>query len=291
MLIQRNGQSWLVHTPAKLNLHLEIIGRRDDGYHELETCMVSVDLFDSLRFRPARADLRLVVSPRAAAPADEHNLVLRAATALRQHTGCNQGADIQLVKRIPAQAGLGGGSSDAAATLVALNLLWGLNLPTSELHQLAAGLGSDINFFVERTPMAICRGRGELVEPIDTTRRMDFVVCHPGFGLGTAEVFQQCELPRQPRTVAKFAASLSQSRIALHNRLNDAAVSLRPELNKLRAAFASAIAGPSQLTGSGSAWFGIAPNRRAAVCCARRLHGAGFGRAFPVSTVSGHGAC
>src|SRR5690606_27530600 len=145
------GPSLVVNTPAKLNLFLEVLGRRPDGYHELETVMVSIGLYDTLLFteddsHQTRLRCRLT-TPHSLSPqqqdslAGEDNLVLRAARLLREQTGCERGVRIELIKRIPLQAGLGGGSSDAAATLVGLNRFWDLGLTSGQLHGLAARLG------------------------------------------------------------------------------------------------------------------------------------------------------
>lgn len=265
MLFQRNEQRLLVHTPAKLNLYLEIIGRRDDGFHELETFMVSVDLYDTLRFQVPRDhnDLSLTVCSQVPGdiPADERNLVLKAAELLRERAGCAAGAEIALLKRIPVQAGLGGGSSDAAAALVGLNDVWALGLSRRELHELAAELGSDVNFFLEQTRAAVCRGRGELVQPVKPGPQLHFVVSHPGFGLSTADVFRACSISDCPSNIEEFTRGFLRGHTSLHNRLSAAAVSLEPGLGELAEAFV----GPNGMTGSGSAWFEVAKSRRTAV--------------------------
>jgi 4-diphosphocytidyl-2-C-methyl-D-erythritol kinase len=158
------GTALVIDAPAKLNLHLSVLGRRADGYHELETVMASIGLYDTLRLEPEQdGRLELTCEGADSLAADESNLVLRAARLMAAEHGASPGARLRLLKRIPMQAGLGGGSSDAAAALVGLNLLWNLKLPSAELHRLAAMLGSDVNFFVDSTPLALCRGRGEVV--------------------------------------------------------------------------------------------------------------------------------
>lgn len=287
MLVHRNGQHWLVHAPAKLNLYLEIIGRREDGFHDLESCFVSVSLYDTLRFRPSSAGLSLDVYDFNAArsedvPADNSNLVLKAANALRECTGCTQGADIQLTKRIPSQAGMGGGSSDAAATLVTLNRMWGLGLAKQELHEIAATLGSDVNFFVEQTRAAMCRGRGEIVEPIllRFARPLYFVIAKPDVGLSTADVFRACQLSEQPGSSSEFLSDLRHGLPALHNRLGVAAASLCPELQSLAERFEVLLPGRNQMTGSGSAWFGIANSQRHAIRIAKQLRNTGISKTY-----------
>ncbi len=281
MLFQRNGQRWLVHAPAKLNLYLEVIGRREDGFHDLETCMVSVNLYDTLSFRTCDDQLSLSVTSHVGdgIPDDDRNLVLQAAQLLQNATGYSGGAAIELVKRIPVQAGMGGGSSDAAATLVALNRLWGLGLDRLQLHELAAELGSDLNFFVEQTSVAMCRGRGERVELIDRVTRLEFVYVHPGVGLSTADVFGACQLDSSPRnddSGHEFVKSLQAGRPQLHNRLSEPALSLQPKIKQLAEEFEGMVPGQHQLTGSGSVWFGVFKSRRCALRCASVLRSRGI---------------
>ncbi len=288
MLFQHDGRHWLVHAPAKLNLFLEIIGRRDDGYHDLETCMASVDLYDSLRFYPASGhQIRLSVSGDHAdqVPCGDDNLVVRAARLLQTHSGCSQGASVQLTKRIPAMAGLGGGSSDAAATLAGLNRLWRLGLPDLELHQIAARLGSDLNFFLANRRMAICRGRGEVVQPVPWGRRMHFVVACPQEGASTAEVFRACQVPSRPQGILDFLRTLDRGTPKLHNRLQHAAAGVCPRIRDLGTLFGRAMGSQCQMTGSGSAWFGMVPSRRVASRLARTIgSSSSVRRSFAVST-------
>ena len=289
MLLQSNGRHWLVHTPAKLNLYLEVVGRREDGFHELEMFMVAVDLYDTLRFHTPDAEngftqLSVKSIVPGDIPADDRNLVVKTVELLRAETGCQKPIEINLTKRIPVQAGLGGGSSDAAATLVTLNRAWGLGLTSNELHELAARLGSDLNFFIERAPNAVCRGRGEIVEQLPGCKRFHFTVIHPGWGLSTADVFQTGVVPAEPRTIDEFLGGLKAGRPSFHNRLAEPATQIRREL----AEFSRLFRGPNCMSGSGSAWFGLMPTRRAAVQLANRLrHTRGVESAFAVTTTAG----
>ena len=185
MLFRWDKSSLIVHTPAKLNLFLEVLNKRPDGFHELETVMVMLGVYDSLRLTSIPhsaanatepAVTLCIFSVNSANPAFEQsrplpqgadNLVVKAAELLRTHAGYEGGANIELWKRIPSEAGLAGGSSDAAATLAGLNRLWKLNLPNEELRRLAARLGSDVPFFLSPSRSALCRGRGEIIEPLD----------------------------------------------------------------------------------------------------------------------------
>lgn len=164
---------------AKVNLTLEVLGKRHDGYHDIASIMQEIDLCDTVALEP-HADIHLVCSlPALNTP---QNLVLRAARVLAEATGCRQGAFIYLHKRIPEAGGLGGGSSDAAATLKGLNKLWGLDLPNERLAEIAAGLGSDVPFFVYGGA-ALAEGRGEKITPLPPTRKTDLVLLMPDLTL------------------------------------------------------------------------------------------------------------
>src|SRR3954469_7342886 len=152
-----------VLAPAKLNLFLEVLGRRPDGYHEVETLMVAVDLFDRLTFRESPSGEITLRCDDPGLPTGSENLAVRAAERLRDESGRRLGAHIDLHKSIPAGAGLAGGSSDAAAALAGLDRLWDLKTRPDRLATLASGLGSDVPFFL-KAGAAICRGRGERVE-------------------------------------------------------------------------------------------------------------------------------
>ncbi len=168
-----------VRAPAKINLCLEVLGRRPDGYHEVATVLHTICLTDELSFAPADA-LSLDCQPEVGSAED--NLALRAARLLKEATGCQKGAAITLRKHIPAAAGLGGGSSDAAATLKALDKLWGLGLSREGLVELAARLGSDVPFFLDGG-CALAQGRGEMLTPLLTLQGWWAVLLCPPLAL------------------------------------------------------------------------------------------------------------
>jgi 4-diphosphocytidyl-2-C-methyl-D-erythritol kinase len=173
--------------PAKLNLYLRVLGRRPDGYHEIETLFERIDLADELTFAPAKA-ISLTCSD-AILSCGEDNLVIRAARLLQQARGTTAGARIHLTKRIPIAAGLGGGSSDAAATLLGLNELWSLHLERPRLLALAAELGSDVPFFLCEAPFAIGRGRGERCEELPVDARLAHLLIIPKARLSTKDIY------------------------------------------------------------------------------------------------------
>jgi 4-diphosphocytidyl-2-C-methyl-D-erythritol kinase len=179
--------------PAKLNLFLHVVGRRPDGYHDLQTLFQLIDLCDTIGLAP-RADGRIERVEGMAEVPPEADLAVRAARLLQQATGCPLGADIAVRKRIPAGGGLGGGSSDAATVLRVLNRLWGLGLGRDELAVLGLTLGSDVPVFLHGSS-AWAEGRGELLEPVALPERW-YLLLHPGVAVSTAAVFQAPELTR-----------------------------------------------------------------------------------------------
>lgn len=185
-----------VPAPAKLNLFLHVVGRRDDGYHLLQSVFMLIDWCDTLHFERRRDGRIQRHDPHGTGlPADD--LCVRAATLLQHASGCPLGVDITLDKRIPMQAGLGGGSSDAASTLLALNHLWGLHWPTERLMGLGTQLGADVPFFLGGRN-AWVEGIGEQLTPLDLPDGR-FLVLKPPAGVSTPEIFQHPALNRQEK--------------------------------------------------------------------------------------------
>lgn len=190
--------------PAKVNLFLHITGRRADGYHLLQTIFRLLDFSDTLKLRPRQDGVISRVQDIAGVPED-HDLCVRAARLLQQHTGCSMGVDIALDKRIPMGGGLGGGSSDAATVLLALNRLWDLNLPREELLKLGLQLGADVPVFIFGSN-AWAEGVGEKLQPIALAPAY-YVVLTPSVHVSTPQVFASKELTRDtiPTTIAAFS--------------------------------------------------------------------------------------
>jgi 4-diphosphocytidyl-2-C-methyl-D-erythritol kinase len=272
-----------VLAPAKLNLFLEILGRRPDGYHELESLMVAVDLHDTLHFAADPSGAITLRCDDPTLPTGRENLVVRAAERLKAESGCPLGATIELSKAIPAQSGLAGGSSDAAATLVALDRLWDVRLPPDRLDALAGEICSDVAFF-RHAPAAVCRGRGERVESLSLSRTLHFVLVCPPIGLSTADVYRNLTPPERPRPIGPIVEALVAGRPdalgrSLFNRLQPVAERLQPALVRVRDELACL--GPSLdghlMSGSGSAYFGLCRDRGAADDAALRLETLGLG--------------
>jgi 4-diphosphocytidyl-2-C-methyl-D-erythritol kinase len=196
--------------PAKLNLFLHITGRRPDGYHALQTVFQLLDWGDTLHFT-RRDDGRVTRATDVSGVPPEHDLTVRAALLLKNHTGSTEGVDIEIDKRLPMGAGLGGGSSDAATTLLALNRLWKLDLPRDELQALALKLGADVPFFVFGKN-AFAEGVGEALEAVQLPAR-NFLVVTPRVHVPTAAIFSEKSLTRdsKPLTITDFLAQHSCS--------------------------------------------------------------------------------
>lgn len=242
--------------PAKLNLFLHVIGRRADGKHLLESIFILIDLADVLDF--TLRDDGAIVRTGDLECEGEKDLCVRAAAALREAAGKPPaGAVINVKKRIPAGAGMGGGSSDAATTLIALNRLWGLDLPREELARIGEMLGADIPFFI-RGKNAFVEGIGEIITPMDVPPA-EYAVLWPGRGVSTAKIFSSPSLTRDSESlkIAIFSDLLRNRWPELpgHNDLQKTAVGLEPAI--LQALDALAPFGEARMTGSGSAVFAL----------------------------------
>jgi len=268
-----------IPAPAKLNLFLHITGRRADGYHLLQSVFMLIDWADTLHFerrgqgRLSREDLL------APLPADD--LVLRAARALQAATGTPLGAHIAVEKRLPAQAGLGGGSSDAASTLLALNRLWQLGLGLEQLCAIGLQLGADLPFFL-RGHNAWVEGIGESITPVDLPRHHVLVV-KPQAGLETRAIFSDPALKRDsiPATISGFAADQQAFLKEARNDLQPVAQRLCPGVT-LALEWLATLGLAGRMTGSGSAVFAWAPpdmrvpkapdTLQARLCCSLEAH-------------------
>ncbi len=261
----------VVAAPAKLNLFLEMLRKRSDGYHDLESLMVAIDLFDTLEIRAASDDTITLTCEPGTLSAGPDNLVHKAATALRTHVGRSTlGASIRLVKRIPAQAGLGGGSSDAAAALVGLNRIWNLALTREELVGIASSIGSDVAFFLT-LPAAWCTGRGEVAtpEPPATGSGLSFVLVCPSVGLSTVAVYKRLAVPTEPLAGDRVRAAYRQGDAAalgaaMFNRLEEPAFALEPVVGRIRNRLKELNPAGAMMSGSGSTVFAPCPNARVA---------------------------
>lgn len=242
---------------AKVNLALQVLKKRSDGFHDIKTILQNIDLADTLTFQESSElilqDFGLGL---------KENLVWRAAYLLKSSAKINKGASITLRKKIPMQAGLGGGSADAAATLAALNKLWDLNLPLKQLLKFGSELGSDVNFFLVGGGLALASGRGEIIEPIKAPLKQRLVIAKPNFGITAKEAY---DLWDERGTTKEADIDTLVDKITkrdfeagdLFNDLEPAVLTKYKQLESISASGYKAGASKVMLSGSGSALFAI----------------------------------
>ncbi|MEO7300450.1 MAG: 4-(cytidine 5'-diphospho)-2-C-methyl-D-erythritol kinase [Verrucomicrobiota bacterium] len=277
-------------SPCKINLLLNILGKREDGFHELETVMHPVAYYDLLNFEMAGNNVQLTCSD-ATLATDSKNLVYRAADAFLKRAGIGQGVRIHLEKRIPHAAGLGGGSGNAATTLLALNQLFAFAFSENELTEIAASLGSDVPFFLQNCP-ALATGRGEQIHALDSFPALDglyILLVHPGFGISTPWSYR--ELSKFPdalhgrRGRAEKLISLLQNgplemaAPEFYNSLEAPALKKFPLLALIQEFFRSQGALVAMMSGSGSATFALVRGKSAAETMLERFR-VKFGEKF-----------
>ncbi|HEX6080475.1 MAG TPA: 4-(cytidine 5'-diphospho)-2-C-methyl-D-erythritol kinase [Methylomirabilota bacterium] len=258
----RGSQGLVLRTSAKVNLALEVLGKRDDGYHEIATVLQAVDLFDRLTVDPAETLSLQSDDPQL--PTDDGNLVMRAARLLQKAAGVDRGARLLLHKRIPVAAGLGGGSSDAAAALTGLNRLWGLRWPRPRLQELAVELGMDVPFFLG-TGRAVARGRGERLATLPGGGGYALVLVNPRTPLSTREVYGRVPAGwhEEPTGTERVIEALRRRNpgvlaAALTNNLERVVEPVLPVIGRMKAALLAAGALGAIMSGSGPTVFGLA---------------------------------
>ena len=258
----RSGRCLALQASAKVNLALEVLGKRPDGYHEIATVMQAVDLFDRLMFETAPTISLEADDP--ALPRGEENLVVRAAMLLQQASGARAGVKIRLRKRIPVAAGLGGGSSDAAATLWALNRLWRLRWTSARLADLAMRLGMDVPFFLAGGP-ALATGRGERIKRLPAIGGYALVLVNPRVSLSTREVYERVPAgwqaePSGTRRLVEALKTRNVARVAaaVTNNLEAFVIRTLPAVGRMKAALLAAGALGAAMSGSGPTVFGLA---------------------------------
>jgi len=271
---------------------LRVLGKRDDGYHELDTVLQTVSLHDTITFeRTDDDDIRMWCDDRSV-PVDKTNLVWRAAAALRERYSISHGVKIRLEKRVPAEAGLGGGSSDAAATLMALAFLWEIEMSEDDLAQVAESLGSDVPFFLYGGT-AHATGRGNVIEPLEDSPQKHLLIIKPNASISTAKAYRT--LNRSALTSAdskpilfrsqasNFSASIDQN--ALQNDFEPVVLEQEPEIERAKNALLKSGAPAAMLSGSGSAVIGIFDNQDAQERAIQAIELETGWRAFPCKTV------
>ncbi len=261
---------------GKINLGLRILRKRSDGYHDIETVFHQIDVFDELSFRLHESDI-LLTTTSPDLPTDKTNLCVRAAYLLRDLTGIQEGVEISLKKNIPMGAGLGGGSADAAATLLTLTRLWNLEISPEELHSLAAGLGSDVPFFLVGNT-AYATSRGERLEPMMVRLPYWIVLVTPAVHVSTAWAYKMLRRDEQPLPLAGFKSVLLDhagdhellSR-TLINDFEEVVFEIHPEIRSIKEIMLEAGAEIALLSGSGSSVFALTKSESVAARLASRL--------------------
>ena len=272
-----------VQAPAKLNLHLAVKNRREDGFHNLESIFLALAFGDTLYFEPLAAENHLEIQmewenlPDFSVLPVEKNIIFKAVSLFKEKTGFNQGLRIRVKKRIPAGGGLGGGSSNAASALLALNQLAEKPLPPNDLAQMAAFLGSDVPFFLHKTPAAWVSGRGEFIKPVEPPKGLFFVLVNPGFSSETAAAFRILSEFRAQTTEKCTLDSENEEKLMLNalqgapkswpfrNDFLPAFLHRIPEYSDIIGLLKKSGAEFSGLSGAGSTCFGVFTEREKAV--------------------------
>ncbi len=277
-----------LESPAKINLFLELVGRRSDGYHEIESVMQLVNLCDRVRVRKSRRGIA-VTTTGAELPPGRGNLAHRAAALVLSECGEPGGVQVHLEKRIPVAGGLGGGSSNAAAVLVAVNRLYELGLPRERLQALALQLGSDVPFFLT-SGLAVARGRGERLTCLPPWPPEWLVVANPGIPISTAWAYREAsskltvDSPRATMPALTADERLPWPPVWAFNRLEAVVVPHKPEIRALRSLLEAGGGSPVCMSGSGASVFAVVPTGEAAERLAADARESGA-FAVPVTTL------
>jgi 4-diphosphocytidyl-2-C-methyl-D-erythritol kinase len=272
-----------IRAPAKINLSLRVVGKRADGYHLLDTIMVPVSLYDEIeihqirRSESGRSESPALIQIRCSHPSvplGQENIAYRAAELLMRTTKIRQPLVIRIRKKIPVGAGLGGGSTDAAAVLVGLNRMWKLRLSVPQLERLALQLGADVPFFIRSKP-ARARGIGEKLRLLPNLRRRWLVLAYPGFPVATAWVFGNLP-PKLTKvsvntSIATLLESLDKLDTLLINDLEQVTLRRYPEIVRVKSMLSLAGAAGVLMSGSGSSVFGVFKSKRLAEKAFRRM--------------------
>ena len=276
-----------IQAPAKINLYLEIVGKRPDGYHNLQSIMHTVSLFDILYFEDD-ASIKLTCSD-ATLPVDKTNLIYKTVVKMQKAFGINKGIKIHLVKNIPTGAGLGGGSSDAAATIIALNKIWNLNKTKVELEAFASTIGADVPFFLTGGT-AIVEGIGEKITKINVKNKYHFVLVKPGFGVSTAWAYSQVKLPLTnidkigsiSKVLTEDVLTTSVAKQFFFNRFEEFVFPKYREIEDIKK-YLESFGCASLMSGSGATIFALASSNKQSVDLVEKLKKCGW-NAWAVSS-------
>jgi 4-diphosphocytidyl-2-C-methyl-D-erythritol kinase len=276
---------------AKINLHLQVIGRREDGFHDLCTVFQSISLRDTLHIEPS-GQIEMTCNDKRV-PVDERNLVVRAATLLQQRYDIKCGAGIHLEKKIPAPGGLGGGSSNAAMTLVGLARLWDIEIDFSEFHELAEKLGSDVPFFLYGGT-ALGMGRGEIVEPIEDFTEEYMLVVAPNVSVATRDAFKRLKVRALTKQESKRRLQICRFDLesadfkytSFKNDFETTVFATYPEVERVKNTLLDLGADRAMLSGSGGSVFAVFDKEETRQAAMKALDKEVNWRTFAVATIS-----
>ncbi len=276
---------------AKINWHLRVLGKREDGFHELFTAFQTVSLHDTISF--AESDELKLTCDEASVPVDGRNLILRAAIALRERFSIEQGAVIHLTKRIPSPGGLGGGSSNAAVALIGLSRLWNITVACDELHGIGAALGSDVPFFLHGGT-AIGTGRGEVIEESGDADEPFLLIVTPNVSVSTRDAFERMNLPTltndELNRILPVCRSEAESRdlyqSALKNDFEESVFNAHPEIRRVKETLLELGAVNAAMSGSGASVFAIFDKQETRQTAINALDHESTWRKFAVATIS-----
>ncbi len=271
-----------IEAPAKINVILKVTGRRHDGYHNLFSIMVPVDLCDTIYISRGSRGIHLGCKGREI-PTDKENLVWRACEEFFSQTGGHPEVNIAIEKKIPVAAGLGGGSSDAAGTLVGLNKMYGNPLDQAKLHRIARGLGADVPFFLSPYP-SVATGIGDILEPIENWPKFWYVIVTPGFGISTAWVYRNIKL-ELTQAVDNYIVKLKKAQYRniirfLENDLENVVIPRYPQVAELKKLLLSLGAQGALMSGSGPSVFGLFTTEKVATRAVNAIIGRKAGEVF-----------
>lgn len=264
----------VVYSPAKVNLYLNVLRLRLDGYHEIQTILNLINLQDKIILEENKSGI-IVSSSSSSIPTDRNNLAWRAASRLMDYCRIKKGVKIFIEKKIPVAAGLGGGSSNAAAVLLGLNKLWGIGLAKETIAKIGEQLGADVPFFVRGYPVALATGIGEKIVPIECGDKLKFILVNPNIEISTASIYQlwdrlvlnQTGLTK-PESDVKIigpklrAAQIEQLAPLLYNSLERVALSQYPAISEIKKVLIDSGVGLNLMSGSGPTVFGVIKNRK-----------------------------
>ena len=284
-----------VYAPAKLNLYLDVLGKRPDGYHDIETIFEKIDLKDEILIRKKGRPLEVKIEPYGACPSGKDNIVHKAVQALLKEADVDLGLEIIVKKNIPVFAGLGGGSSDAASALRSINERFELAVPFERVLSIASNTGADVGFFMQDNPFAIGAGRGDTIEPINTDCSLSHVVIKPEVSISTAEMYKRLDSHKRKtkrHNIKNIASSIKNKDVSLvgtncYNIFEEVLGEYGQDIKRIKVLLSQAAGVPVFLSGSGPSVFCTVKSRGEAMKIAEKMPKRERLKSFVVTTNTG----